>query len=156
MVETIEDLINALKTEDDLDREAALGELEIRSEESLDALIEALNNRNKNIRRYSAQALGYIGNEKAIQPLINTLEDKNKFVRREASTGLVHIGEPAFDSLIEILDHEDWRVRGGAAWALGSMKKPEALDALNALLDDESGFVKAGAKNAIANIEKGN
>ncbi|MGN1186299.1 MAG: HEAT repeat domain-containing protein, partial [Methanobrevibacter wolinii] len=54
------------------------------------------------------------------------------------------------------LDHEDWRVRGAAAWALGSMKKPEALDALNALLDDESGFVKAGAKNAIANIEKGN
>lgn len=153
MDKSIEELINALNTDDDLDKEIALGELEMRGDEAVDALIDALSNRNKNIRKYSAEALGYLGKDKAVQPLIDTLEDKNKLVRREASTALVRIGEPAFEPLINILDHEDWRVRGAAAWALGSMNKTEALDPLTILLDDDSGFVRAGARNAITHIQ---
>jgi HEAT repeat protein len=153
MAKTIDELIQQLKSDDEFDVEEALGELEIRSDESFEPLLDALDNRSKAIRRYSAQALGYIGDERAIDPLIVLLEDNNKFVRREASTALVRIGEPAFDSLIGLLDHENWRVRGAAAWALGSLGKEEAIEPLEALLEDESGFVKAGAKSAINDIK---
>ena len=156
MEKSIDDLIEQLGSADEFEREEALGELQIRSEEAFDSLVEALKNRNKNIRRYAAQVLGYIADERAIEPLVGALEDNNKLVRREASTSLTRIGEPAFQPLINLLKHENWRVRGAAAWALGSMKKPEAIGPLEELLNDESGFVKAGAKSAIDQIKQAN
>ena len=153
MVKSIEEYIEDLKDADEFVREEAIGALEMRAEESFDYLVEALNNRNKDIRKYSAQVLGYIGDEKAIQPLINTLKDGNKLVRREASTALTRIGEKAVDPLISILKDDDWKVRGAAAWALGSMKNNKAINFLEPLLEDPSGFVRAGAKNALNNIK---
>ncbi len=156
MEKSIDDLIQQLGSTDEFEREEALGELQIRSDEAFDSLVEALNNRNKNIRMYAAQVLGYIADERAIEPLIGALEDNHKFVRREASTALTRIGEPAFEPVLKLLKHENWRVRGEAAWILGSMKKPEAIEPLEELLDDESGYVKAGAKSAIAQIKEAN
>ena len=85
--------------------------------------------------------------------LILTLRDNNKLVRREASTALSRMGQIAVDPLIEILDDEDWRVRGAAAWALGNLKDDAAIEPLEALLEDESGYVRAGALNAINSIK---
>ena len=63
------------------------------------------------------------------------------------------MGQIAVDPLIEILDEEDWRVRGAAAWALGNLKDDAAIEPLEALLEDESGYVRAGALNAINSIK---
>lgn len=156
MEKNIDELIEQLGSADEFEREEALGELQIRSDEAYDSLVDALKNRNKNIRRYSAQVLGYIADERAIDPLVEALEDNNKLVRREASTALIRIGEPAFQPLVDLLKHDNWRVRGAAAWDLGSMKKPEAIEPLEELLDDESGFVKSGAKSAIHQIKEAN
>ncbi len=76
-------------------------------------------------------------------------------VRREASTSLSRLGAEAVDPLIAILNDEDWRVRGAAAWALGNLNDEKAIEPLEELLEDESAFVSSGAKNAIANIKKG-
>ena len=89
----------------------------------------------------------------SIDALILTLRDNNKLVRREASTALSRMGQIAVDPLIEILDDEDWRVRGAAAWALGNLKDDAAIEPLEALLEDESGYVRAGALNAINSIK---
>ena len=86
MEKNIDELIEQLGSADEFEREEALGELQIRSDEAYDSLVDALKNRNKNIRRYSAQVLGYIADERAIDPLVEALEDNNKLVRREAST----------------------------------------------------------------------
>ena len=154
MERSIDELIELLNDKDDFVVEDAVGELELRSEEALDPLIDALGSRKKGIRLHAATLLGAINDPKAIPALIDTLKDNNKLVRREASTALSRMGEPAVDPLIETLDDEDWRVRGAAAWALGNLGDEKAIPALENLLDDESGFVKQGAQSAIKSIKK--
>lgn len=154
MERSIDELIELLNDKDDFVVEDAMGELEIRAEESLGPLISALSSRKKNIRLHAATLLGAIGDPKAIDPLIATLKDNNKLVRREASTALSRMGEAAVDPLIGVLDDEDWKVRGAAAWSLGNLGDEKAIPALEKLLDDESGFVKSGAKSAIDSIKK--
>lgn len=155
MEKTIQELIQDLNDDDEFVQEEALGLLEIRSEESLEPLIEALSTKgvNKNIKQSSAKLLGLIGDEKAIDTLIDTLRDNNKLVRREASTALSKMGDKVVEPLINILDDDDWRVRGAAAWALGKIGDKRAIGPVKSLLDDESGFVRTGAKFAIDNIE---
>ncbi|WP_458455754.1 HEAT repeat domain-containing protein [Methanobrevibacter sp.] len=154
MERSIDELIELLNDKDDFVVEDVMGELELRKDESLDPLIEALSHRKKGIRLNAATLLGAIGDPKAIPALVDTLNDNNKLVRREASTALSRMGEPAVDPLIETLSNEDWRVRGAAAWALGNIGDEKAIPELEKLLDDESGFVKQGAQSAIAYIKK--
>ena len=154
MERSIDELIELLNYKDDFVVEDAVGELELRADESLDPLIDALSHRKKQIRLNAATLLGAINDPKAIDPLIETLRDNNKLVRREASTALSRMGEPAVEPLINVLDDEDWKVRGAAAWALGNIGDERAIPALEKLLDDESGFVKSGAQSAIASIKK--
>ncbi len=121
MSKSVEELIEDLNDQDEFVVEAAAGELEMMGKESVDALMSALSHRKKNIRLNAAKILGAISNPKSIDALILTLRDNNKLVRREASTALSRMGQIAVDPLIEILDDEDWRVRGAAAWALGNI-----------------------------------
>ena len=97
MEKSIDELIELLNDKDDFVVEDVMGELELRAEESLDPLIDALSHRKKNIRLHAATLLGAINDEKAIPALIDTLRDNNKLVRREASTALSRMGEPAVD-----------------------------------------------------------
>ncbi|MBE6508207.1 MAG: HEAT repeat domain-containing protein [Methanobrevibacter sp.] len=154
MERSIDELIELLNDKDDFVVEDVMGELELRKEESLDPLIDALSHRKKGVRLHAATLLGAIGDPKAIPALIDTLKDNNKLVRREASTALSRMGQPALDPLIETLADEDWRVRGAAAWALGNIGDEKAIPELEKLLDDESGFVRQGAQSAIASIKK--
>lgn len=156
MDRSIEDLIESLNSDDEFVIEEAMGLLEMKADEAIDPLISALSSRKKNIRLNAAKLLGVLDNPKAINALILTLRDNNKLVRREASTSLSRLGGDAVDPLIGILDDEDWRVRGAAAWALGNLDDERAIAPLEALLEDESAFVSSGAKNAIANIKKEN
>ena len=154
MERSIDELIELLNDKDDFVVEDAVGELELRADESLDPLIDALSSRKKQIRLHAATLLGAINDPKAIPALIETLHDNNKLVRREASTAFSRMGDPAVEPLIETLNDEDWRVRGAAAWALGNLDDERAIPALEKLLDDESGYVKQGAQSAIASIKK--
>ena len=112
MERSIDELIELLNDKDDFVVEDAVGELELRADEAIDPLIDALSSRKKSIRLHAATLLGAINDPKAIPALVDTLHDNNKLVRREASTALSRMGEPAVDPLIETLNDEDWRVRG--------------------------------------------
>ena len=153
MSKSVEELIEDLNNQDEFVVEEAVGELELMGDESVDALMSALSHRKKNIRLNAAKILGIISNPKSIDVLILTLRDNNKLVRREVSTALSRMGPLAVDPLIDILDDEDWRVRGAAAWALGNLKDDVAIKPLEGLLEDESGYVRAGAINAINSIK---
>ncbi|KZX15355.1 HEAT repeat domain-containing protein [Methanobrevibacter filiformis] len=157
MAKDINELIDDLGNSDEFVQEEAIADLELRSDESTDYLIEALTiKKSKDIKIGVAKVLGFIGDSKAIDPLIATLKDPNKLVRREASTALSRMGDSAVEPLINILDSDDWKIRGAAAWALGNLKDLRAIEPLEKLLKDESGFVKAGAKWAIDNLNKSN
>ena len=80
MERSIDELIELLNDKDDFVVEDAVGELELRAEESLDPLISALSHRKKNVRLHAATLLGAINDPKAIRPLILTLRDNNKLV----------------------------------------------------------------------------
>lgn len=58
MNRSIDELIRLLNDKDDFVVEEAMGELEIRKDESLDPLIEALSHRKKGIRLNAATLLG--------------------------------------------------------------------------------------------------
>ncbi|WP_296782842.1 HEAT repeat domain-containing protein [uncultured Methanobrevibacter sp.] len=154
MERSIDELIELLNDKDDFVVEDAVGELELRADEAVDPLIDALSSRKKQIRLNAATLLGAIGDPKAIPALVETLKDNNKLVRREASTSLSRMGEAAVDPLIETLNDDDWKVRGAAAWALGNIGDEKAIPELEKLLDDESGFVRQGAQSAINSIKK--
>ena len=55
-------------------------------------LIKELKHKDSNVRRYSVERLGMIGDEKAVDALISVLKDKDRFVRQEAVTALGKIG----------------------------------------------------------------
>lgn len=154
MEKTIEELILDLKNEDIFIKEEAKGLLELKGEEAIDPLIDALGNRSKEIKMAAASILGMQKCEKAIPALIKKLEDPNKLVRKEVSTALTQMGEPAIEPLKEVLSHKNWRVRGAAVWVLGSLKDKSVIPDIEKLLEDESAFVKSGAKFAINELNK--
>ncbi len=51
-------------------------------------LTRELGDKDSNIRRRAAEALGLIADERALDPLVLVLKDKNRFVRQEAILAL--------------------------------------------------------------------
>ena len=73
--------------------------------ESLEQIIEDLNNENASIRCVAAYNLGHIGNYTAIGPLTQALNDEDISVRESAAWGLQYIRGPrAVDALILALN----------------------------------------------------
>jgi len=91
-----------------------------RSDCAVDALINALNHENSDVRSSAALALAKIGSERAVDAVINALNYENSDVRRSAASALGEIGsERAVDAVIDALNDENYDVRWRAAYALG-------------------------------------
>jgi HEAT repeat protein len=109
-------------------------------------LITAIpSDKNTDVRRAAAEALGKIKDPRAVGPLLSAFKDEHPVVHREAADALGKIGEPAFEPLLSALKDEDWHVRRGAAEALGEIKDPRAVEPLLSALKDEDLAVVAGA-----------
>lgn len=146
-------LIDSLKDTDEFVTMQSLTMLVEIGDDALDELIGGLSNSDKNIRKNCAKALGEISNPKSIDALINALSDGNKWVRRESSSALSKMGSEAVEPLIQCLDDDDWRVKGAAAWALGSFKDERAVEPLfELLISNNNGFVKKGALSSLKSI----
>ena len=63
---------------------------------AVEPLIAALKDRNSDVRRYAAWALGEIGDARVVVPLIGALKDEDPWVREEATGALWLITEPYF------------------------------------------------------------
>ena len=64
----------------------------------------------------------------------------------------VEIGEPAVEPLIKALGDSDYRVREGAAEALGTIGDGRAVEPLIRALNDANGDVREGAAGALGKI----
>jgi bilin biosynthesis protein len=92
------------------------------SAETVEPLIEALQDEDWRVRGVAAQALGCQGNPTAIRPLVEALNDTASYVRRHAAWSLALIGGPAASrALSKALKDEDNYVRRIAEAALDTI-----------------------------------
>ena len=115
--QAIEALTIALKTDSSyiVQRTAAEGLGSIRDSSSAQSLIESLQDVSKDssVREVSAEALGLVGGRSAINALTDTLKNTSESpnLRNISAQALEKIGEPAIDSLVELLDDSDLQTR---------------------------------------------
>src|SRR5262245_12201841 len=93
----------------------ALGALD--DQRAVDALVDALKDREPAVREQVAWALGAIDDKRAVQALIAVLKDPDPRVRRQAAWALGAIDDPgAADALSATLGDTDEQTRAQAAW----------------------------------------
>ena len=108
---------------------------EIGSASAIPALIKALEDSDKRVRRNAVSALGKIG-VPAVPALIVALKNRDHCTLCHANEALIKIGVPAIPALIEALKDHDQFVRFNAAEALGSIGDASAVPALSKALRD--------------------
>lgn len=92
---------------------------------------QELSSKEPAVRMEAARKLGDTKDAAAVGPLIGVLKgDKDWDVRGSAENALVSIGTPAVDSLTALLEDNDWHIRRRAARALGEIKDPKSIQAL--------------------------
>lgn len=100
----------------------ALGEL--RNRLAIPALVGALRDENRLVRKSAAEALGKIGDTRALGSLIEALDDEDCFVQAKAAAALGKIGDKrAVDPLIRFIhDAKHEYVRETARAALNAIR----------------------------------
>ncbi len=134
-------------------------------------LIKALRNKDGNVRREAAWALGDIGDVRAVEHLIDTLKDERVWFRKLAIDALRKIkDERAVEPLKEAMKDKDNGLRRQAAWALLLLEKISS-DEYNEMfepcqptegsvrsilraLKDNNRFIREEAEKGLEKIEK--
>lgn len=107
----------------------ALGEQGDQSSEPV--LLQALHDRNANMRAAAAGALGHLHDRSAVESLVIALRDSSRMVRFTAAQALGVIGDRrALPALLKSLKDANEDVREQSARALGRLRDPKAIPAL--------------------------
>jgi hypothetical protein len=101
-------------------------------------LVSALKDKNSQVRKNAAIALGEIESARAVNPLVAALKDNDQLVRACAGTSLVKIGSPAVLPLIALLKDRDPFVPALAAVTLSVIPDPVGRQALMAALSEQN------------------
>ena len=129
------------------------------SEDEVPALIQALQNENKDVRVNAVVTLGQIESEDVVPVLIEALQDQDEWVRVNAAWTLGQRGKSASKAvpiLIKALQDQDEWVRASAAMALGEIGESasKAVPALINALQDQDKYVRRYATGALGKIGK--
>jgi len=119
-------------------------------------LITALKDKNREVRKNAARALGEIKDRRAVKPLIAALDEEDKDFQEIVAEALGRIKDPrAIETLVFILNNkdEDENVRWKAAAALGRMKDPRSVEPLITALKDKSRDIRGIAAAALGEIK---
>jgi HEAT repeat protein len=120
-------------------------------------LIQHLNDSDLNVRCYSAESLGKIGDPKAGPALLGLFKKKQPRALRSTLAvvmGPIHY-QPAVPRLIRALADKDVGVRGCAAWSLGLLLPRESTPALKkALATETQQWAKNHMQDALDKIAK--
>jgi len=88
----------------------------------------------------------------AIGPLIEALGDRHQYIRGKAARVIGNIGLGAVAKTIAALDSGDYRIRMGAAEALGRLRFATATEPLLNALDDENEIVRQNVAWALGRL----
>lgn len=125
------------------------------SPEAVTLLIQVLSDQEEMVRSGTALALGELKAEPAVMELAHLLATDPTESGSHAADALAKIGPPAAPVLIELLSHEQPRVRVRAAKALVPLESKAAIPALFHALDDDSYMVRHHAEEALARMGVG-
>lgn len=104
--------------------------------------------------RYDAtMALGDLGDPGAIAHLVRMLVYHDDLAPGAAANALGKIGLPARDAVIDLLSHEEARIRGTALRILGGIRDPTTVERVRAVLEDVDEDVAVAAVEALAEID---
>ena len=146
-------------------REAARAERQSERDAAVDSrahnlavpsLITALADRDVEVRRSAATALGELGDPRAVEALMQALrKDSDAGVREMAAWALGELEDRRAVAALSVALREDRepRVRNKAAWALGQIEDAGAVDALGAALRDDNADVRRTSVWALGEIE---
>ncbi len=153
-VQAIPVLIDALHDRDrDVYQHAAWGLLHI-GKPAVPALVAALQDEQRVIRKDVARILGQIGDNEAIPALIAVLQDSSDEVRRAAAEALGQLRDAiAVAPLRSLLQDEHETVRRSAAESLGQIGEPIAVTDLISALEDESESVRVVAAWSLGQMQ---
>jgi len=127
---------------------------EIKDQKIILKLIELLRDKESDVRRRAAYALGQIQAKEAVLPLLELLKDKDSDVRGLAASALGQIqAKEAVLPLLELLKDKDSNVRGFAAVVLGQIQAKEAVGPLFELLKDKYSVVRSNAASALGKLQ---
>lgn len=118
----------------------------------LEPLIQALQDPERRVREAAALALGEVGEPTAIPALLERLGDLERQVQQAAAQALAALGGDDPAEMRERLEHADWRVRRGAALALGYSSGAEAVGLLLPCLGDAEANVRQAATEALVRL----
>lgn len=121
--------------------------------ETIQTLIDQLQDQNANTRSQAAVSLGRLGDAGAVDALVRVLcNDSQLNVQEDATWALVRIGSAAVPPLIEVLADGNPAMRHNAAHALGKIGDAGAVDALVQALSDDDPTVRLKAAFALGQI----
>ncbi|MFW6173512.1 MAG: HEAT repeat domain-containing protein, partial [Elusimicrobiota bacterium] len=98
-------------------------------------------------------ALGNIGGKEAAEVLKNYINAENAQVRKEVEKSLIKIGEPAIESVTEVLEDRNWVIRMRAAIILGEIGGEKAVEPLVEALKDDEMAVRMNAARALGKMD---
>ena len=131
---------------------AALGSLG--DEQAIGPLIQALDDKDKDVRKAAVEALAVIG-AVSVAPLVEVLDRKESSVsaRTAAVEALRKIDDArCAEYIIRALEDDQAQVRWHAAFALGEMECQEAVDPLIRALADEHHWVRFNVVFALQRV----
>jgi HEAT repeat protein len=120
----------------------------------VEGLLKALGHKDHIVRLKAENALNELGTA-AVRPLIKkgVLHYGNENVRNAAVEALRKLGEAGVETIIALLEDQDWWVRYGAAEALGELKDARAVEPLIAALEDKEWSVRSDAAGALGELK---
>jgi len=114
---------------------AALELVLVADQHALQALTEALSDRDTDVRRTVIQALAGLNLPDALPHFLPLLQDPEPSVVQAACDALIKFGEPAALLLLKELEHPDWMARKAALEVLQSLRGFCPLDRILPLLE---------------------
>ncbi|HOK57997.1 HEAT repeat domain-containing protein [Methanothrix sp.] len=114
-----------------------------------DRLIEATRDRNMLVRSNAVSVLAGREGQEVVEALIQAMRDEDYVVRSNAMVKLSERGTAILDRILQALDDPDENIRAGAAWVLGELKDPRAIEPLQNAMNDENVIVRIQARASL-------
>jgi HEAT repeat protein len=143
------------ETDSDFRRSDAIRSLGyIEDKRGFETVLEALKNKDGNIREAAASALGYFGDPRSFEPLVNAFYQDTNLV---PSSAIVSLGklkdERSYAHLLKAITHKDLLIRYSAARGLGEFGDVRAIKVLLETLTDPNPEVRFEAAEALGKLK---